>query len=60
MDFFLTLTILSYGCLFTFSEEFAAVVVFACDVFETGFYEFYCFADVVGDFACEVVVGVFE
>jgi len=28
------------GCLFTFSEEFAAVVVFACYVFKASFYEF--------------------
>ena len=37
--------------LFSFSEDFASVIVFACNIFKAYFYEFKCFLSVMGYFS---------
>jgi len=46
--------------LFSFSEDFAAVVISAGDVFEACFCERDGFADVVGDADGKAIVVIFE
>ena len=57
MDFYLTTTT---RFLFTFSEDFASIRVFSCDVIEADFYQVACLLGVVGYFCYELVVCVTE